>query len=131
MLDIIRTIIEAVVALLGGTALTVFLFYSAKRREAIAEAEQKEAAAEKSFAEEWQHLYELKEEKVKELDSKVDDLRKEIGVYRTQTMKLEDDMHALKLELSDANYNRCIRRNCADRIPPRKEARHESNGVSE
>ena len=121
MIDIIQTILNAIVAILGGTALSVFLFYSAKKREADASAEQQEAAAEKSFAVEWQHLYELKEKKVGELDQKVDALRKEIGVYRTQTMKLEDDMHALRLELSDANYNRCIRRNCADRIPPRKE----------
>ena len=121
MIDIIQTILNAIVALLGGTALTVFLFYSAKKREADAHADLQEAQAEKSFAEEWQHLYELKEKKVGELDKKVDALRKEIGVYRTQTMKLEDDMHALKLELSDANYNRCIRHNCPDRIPPRKE----------
>ena len=121
MIDIIQTILNAIVAILGGTALSVFLFYSAKKREADASAEQQEAAAEKSFAVEWQHLYELKEKKVGELDKKVDELRQEIGEYRTQTMKLEDDMHALKLELSDANYNRCIRHNCPDRIPPRKE----------
>lgn len=121
MLELIQTILNAIVAVLGGTAISVFLFYTAKRREAIATAEQQEAVAEKSFAVEWQHLYELKEHKVGELDKKVDELRKEIGDYRAQTMKLEDDMHALKRELDDANYNRCIRRNCLDRIPPRKE----------
>lgn len=121
MLDVIQTIIEAVVAVLGGTALTVFLFYSAKRREAIAEAEQKEAAAEKSFAEEWQHLYELKESKVKELDVKVDELRKEINKYREDAISLKDDIHTLKRELDDANYNRCLVHDCPNRIPPRKE----------
>ena len=121
MLELIQTILNAIVAILGGTAISVFLFYTAKRREAIATAEQQEAVAEKSFAVEWQHLYELKEEKVKELDGKVDDLRKEINAYREEAMSLKDDMHALKRELDDANYNRCIRRNCPDRIPPRKE----------
>lgn len=120
MLEVIQTILEAIVAVLGGTALSVFLFYSAKRREAIAEAEQKEAAAEKSFAEEWQRLYELKEHKVGELDKKVDELRKEIGDYREQTISLKDEMHALRRELDDANYNRCLRHNCPDRIPPRE-----------
>lgn len=52
----------------------VFMFYDSKKRKAAAEARKAEADNITSYAAEWKELYEKKEHRVVELDSKIDQL---------------------------------------------------------
>ena len=70
----ISNIIGGIVTTILLPLLGVFLFYDQKKRKEEAAARKAEADNITSYAAEWKELYEKKENKVHELDAKIDQL---------------------------------------------------------
>ena len=121
-ITVISTIVDGVIALLGCGAFATLLFYSAKKREANADASAKEASALSQFAAEWEKLYIEKDKSEDELMKKIDDLQKQITSLRKEVMKYQDQIHEVSLKLKDAEWDRCVRAGCPQRVPPRDES---------
>ena len=70
----IITIIGSSIATIILPLIGVFMFYDSKKRREAAQAEKAEADNISQYAAEWKELYEKKEAKVHELDTKIDQL---------------------------------------------------------
>lgn len=117
MLDLIQSIGSLLTG--GGIALlTLVLFFDSRRRTEKANALKAEAEAEArkednitSYAVEWKHLYEKKEERVVALEKQAED-------DRARIRKLQEENTRLSLELQQANFLKCEVHKCSDRKPP-------------
>lgn len=98
--------------------LGIFLFYDSKKRKAQAEAVKAEASNITLYAEEWKGLYEKKENKVHELDEKIDALYLEKEQDRQSIRQLREENNELKLELQATSFWKCGVRGCIKREPP-------------
>lgn len=96
----------------------VFLFYDSKKRKAAAEARKAEADNITSYAAEWKELYEKKETKVQELDSKIDSLYVQINEDRQRIRELMEKNTELELKNQMLEVMKCKKRGCKDREPP-------------
>ena len=96
----------------------VFLFYDSKKRKAAAEARKAEADNITSYAAEWKELYEKKETKVQELDSKIDSLYVQINEDRQRIRVLMEKNTELELKNQMLEVMKCKKRGCKDREPP-------------
>ena len=76
----------------------VFMFYDSKKRKAAAEARKAEADNITSYAAEWKELYEKKEHRVVELDSKIDQLYAEKNEDRQRIRELTEKNATLEIE---------------------------------
>lgn len=114
LIDIISKIMTAVIIPLLG----IFLFYDSKKRKAQAEAVKAEASNITLYAEEWKGLYEKKENKVHELDEKIDALYLEKEQDRQSIRQLREENNELKLKLQATSFWKCEVRGCIKREPP-------------
>lgn len=76
----------------------VFMFYDSKKRKAAAEARKAEADNITSYAAEWKELYEKKEHRVVELDSKMNQLYAEKNEDRQRIRELTEKNATLEIE---------------------------------
>lgn len=89
----------------------VFMFYDSKKRKA-------EADNITSYAAEWKELYEKKEHRVVELDSKIDQLYAEKNEDRQRIRELTEKNATLEIEKIKLEAKRCDVRGCSGRKPP-------------
>ena len=89
--------ISQIVTLIGGAIATIllpllgaFMFYDSKKRREAAQAEKAEADNISQYAAEWKELYEKKEAKVHELDTKIDQLYVEKNEDGLNTQAVSD-----------------------------------------
>lgn len=114
-----------IIALIGGIIATVLLplmtafqFYDSKKRKEAAAAKKAEAENITQYAAEWKELYEKKEAKVHELDTKIDQLYLEKNEDRERIRDLQSKNAKLELENQALNFKKCEVRGCKDRQPP-------------
>lgn len=117
--------ISQIVTLIGGAIATIllpllgaFMFYDSKKRREAAQAEKAEADNISLYAAEWKELYEKKEAKVHELDTKIDQLYVEKNEDRERIRDLQAKNAKLELENQALNFKKCEVRGCKDRQPP-------------
>ena len=94
------------------------MFYDSKKRREAAQAEKAEADNISQYAAEWKELYEKKEAKVHELDTKIDQLYLEKNEDRGRIRDLQSKNAKLELENQALNFKKCEVRGCKDRQPP-------------
>jgi hypothetical protein len=109
------TVVGSVVASILLPLIGVFLFYDSKKRKEKAEADKAETDNINSYAEEWKALYNKKEDKVKELETKIDILYDKAEQDRNIIRDLREENFNLKLEKS--KYF-CDKPKCPNRNPP-------------
>lgn len=117
--------ISQIVAMIGGIVATILLpligafqFYDSKKRKEAAAAKKAEAENITQYAAEWKELYEKKEAKVHELDTKIDQLYVEKNEDRERIRDLQSKNAKLELENQALNFKKCEVRGCKDRKPP-------------
>ena len=117
--------ISQIVAMLGGIVATILLpligafqFYDSKKRKEAAAAKKAEAENITQYAAEWKELYEKKEAKVHELDTKIDQLYVEKNEDRERIRDLQSKNVKLELENQALNFKKCEVRGCKERKPP-------------
>ena len=91
----------------------VFMFYDSKKRKAAAEARKAEADNITLYAAEWKELYEKKEHRVVELDSKIDQLYAEKNEDRQRIRELIEKNTTLEIEKIKLEAKRCDVRGCS------------------
>lgn len=114
----IITIIGSSIATIILPLIGVFMFYDSKKRREAAQAEKAEADNISQYATEWKELYEKKEAKVHELDTKIDQLYLEKNEDRERIRDLQSKNAKLELENQALNFKKCEVRGCKDRKPP-------------
>ena len=109
----------------GGIVATILLpligafqFYDSKKRKEAAAAKKAEAENITQYAAEWKELYEKKEAKVHELDTKIDQLYVEKNEDRERIRDLQSKNVKLELENQALNFKKCEVRGCKERKPP-------------
>lgn len=117
--------ISQIVAMIGGIVATILLpligafqFYDSKKRKEAAAAKKAEAENITQYAAEWKELYEKKEAKVHELDTKIDQLYVEKNEDRERIRDLQSKNVKLELENQALNFRKCEVRGCKERKPP-------------
>lgn len=117
--------ISQIVAMIGGIVATILLpligafqFYDSKKRKEAAAAKKAEAENITQYAAEWKELYEKKEAKVHELDTKIDQLYVEKNEDRKRIRDLQSKNVKLELENQALNFKKCEVRGCKERKPP-------------
>lgn len=117
--------ISQIVAMIGGIVATILLpligafqFYDSKKRKEAAAAKKAEAENITQYATEWKELYEKKEAKVHELDTKIDQLYVEKNEDRERIRDLQSKNVKLELENQSLNFKKCEVRGCKERKPP-------------
>lgn len=117
--------ISQIVAMTGGIVATILLpligafqFYNSKKRKEAAAAKKAEAENITQYAAEWKELYEKKEAKVHELDTKIDQLYVEKNEDRERIRDLQSKNVKLELENQALNFKKCEVRGCKERKPP-------------
>lgn len=98
--------------------LGVFMFYDQKKRKEEATARKAEADNITSYAAEWKELYEKKENKVHELNAKIDRLYVEKNEDRQRIRELMEKNTELELKNQMLEVMKCKKRGCTDREPP-------------
>lgn len=116
--------ISQIVAMIGGIVATILLpligafqFYDSKKRKEAAAAKKAEAENITQYAAEWKELYEKKEAKVHELDTKIDQLYVEKNEDRERIRDLQSKNVKLELENQSLNFKKCEVRGCKERKP--------------
>ena len=117
--------ISQIVAMIGGIVATILLpligafqFYDSKKRKEAAAAKKAEAENITQYAAEWKELYEKKEAKVHELDTKIEQLYVEKNEDRERIRDLQSKNVKLELENQALNFKKCEVRGCKERKPP-------------
>lgn len=117
--------ISGVFTMIGGIVTTillpllgVFMFYDQKKRKEEAAARKAEADNITSYAAEWKELYEKKENKVHELNAKIDRLYVEKNEDRQRIRELMEKNTELELKNQMLEVMKCKKRGCTDREPP-------------
>lgn len=117
--------ISQIVAMIGGIVATILLpligafqFYDSKKRKEAAAAKKAEAENITQYAAEWKELYEKKEAKVHELDTKIGQLYVEKNEDRERIRDLQSKNVKLELENQALNFKKCEVRGCKERKPP-------------
>lgn len=117
--------ISQIVAMIGGIVATILLpligafqFYDSKKRKEAAAAKKAEAENITQYVAEWKELYEKKEAKVHELDTKIDQLYVEKNEDRERIRDLQSKNVKLELENQALNFKKCEVRGCKERKPP-------------
>ena len=116
--------ISQIVAMIGGIVATILLpligafqFYDSKKRKEAAAAKKAEAENITQYAAEWKELYEKKEAKVHELDTKIDQLYVEKNEDRERIRDLQSKNVKLELENQALNFKKCEDRGCKEGKP--------------
>lgn len=109
------TVVGSVVNSILLPLIGIFLFYDSKKRKEKAEADKAETDNINSYAEEWKALYEKKEDKVKELETKIDILYDKAEQDRLIIRELREKVFQLELEKSKFY---CDKPKCPNRNPP-------------
>ena len=122
-MDVIN-IIELVVAFLGGSAVSLVTIPSAVRK-AKAEARsadldnlQKAVEGWKELADERQEANKEKDERIKELTEQVNARYVDIGTWRDNYTKMQEENARLGIELAKTEVLICRVRGCEKREPP-------------
>ena len=114
MLSHADTLVNALLLPLLG----FFFFLDSKRRKEAAEASKAESENITQYAAQWKVLYEEKEEVVKELNAKIDQLYLEKREDRTEMNGLISKNQELSLKVQSLEFYRCEVRGCTNRKPP-------------
>ena len=112
-------LITALGGIEGVKQLLKWLFnrrYEQRREDASADKAEDENI--KSYAAEWKELYEKKEKKVTELDTKIDQLYAEKNEDRLRIRELMQKNQELELKNQSLDILKCKKRGCPDREPP-------------
>ena len=112
---------SAVIQLIAAAISTVLLpllLIRSKRRQSNAEAERSEAENITRYAAEWEKLYQEKEEKCNELNTKIDNLYLQITTLRDKLSEAQEKNTELKIQNQALEFRKCNKRGCADRMPP-------------
>ena len=117
MNELLTTISSCLLTIMGGTA-SVIWFYSAKKRTANAEATKAEADAISMYAQEWRELYEQRDAHVAELNNKIELLTNDLNVLRAELWEIKDKYSTAKAEQHTAEFYKCMKLGCTDRVPP-------------
>lgn len=113
--------------LLSSGVVIALLFYWQRRRQEEAKADKAYAEAIKveldnarAVSEEWKFLYGKKEDVVVDRDNKIEEQRKEIERLWHVIFDLQEKYHECKLKLQEAEYHKCVVRDCPHRQPPQE-----------
>ena len=118
-INVVISMIGAVVATILLPLITAFQFYDSKKRKEAAVAKKAEAENITQYAAEWKELYEKKEAKVHELDEKIDQLYLEKQEDRKRMRELLDKNTQLELKNQALEFIKCNNAlKCLDRDPP-------------
>lgn len=113
--------IQLICTIVSGVALPllgVFLFYDAKKREAIAKASKAEADNITQYAAQWRELYEEKVKHEEELNEKIDSLYAQLNEQRDELSRLKKEMTELTVKFQFAESQKCTVYGCPNRQPP-------------
>lgn len=112
-MDVLSEIVKVVVlavSSLGGIGLIKFLFFmKPERRMKNIEADEKELNVMKSLVESLQKRIEQQDEKIKELNDRLDKLYAEKHEQEKENNALIRENNELKLALKEAEHNICVR----------------------
>lgn len=112
-MDVLSEIVKVVVlavSSLGGIGLIKFLFFmKPERRMKNIEADEKELNVMKSLVESLQKRIEQQDEKIKELNDRLDKLYAEKHEQERENNVLIRENNELKLALKEAEHNICVR----------------------
>lgn len=112
-MDVLSEIVKVVVlavSSLGGIGLIKFLFFmKPERRMKNIEADEKELNVMKSLVGSLQKRIEQQDEKIKELNDRLDKLYAEKHVQERENNALIRENNELKLALKEAEHNICVR----------------------
>lgn len=112
-MDVLSEIVKVVVlavSSLGGIGLIKFLFFmKPERRIKNIEADEKELNVMKTLVESLQKRIEQQDEKIKELNKRLDKLYIEKHQQERENNALIRENNELKLALKEAEYNVCVR----------------------
>lgn len=111
-------LIGSLVNTVGIPLMGVFMFYEYKKRKTAAEAKKAEAENITTYASEWKMLYEKKEEKVSELNIKIDSLYDKIEELRQVIHNLTEKNTDLMIKNNALEFRKCNKRGCPEREPP-------------
>lgn len=110
---------------IGGFVTTVLIpvagywgYREYNKRKAGAEAKKAEADNITQYAAEWKELYEKKEQRVGELDTKIDALYDKIDEYRKRVREQTEKNTELVIKNSALEFRKCNKHGCSDREPP-------------
>lgn len=124
-MDILSEIVKVVVlavSSLGGIGLIKFLFFmKPERRMKNIEADEKELNVMKSLVGSLQKRIEQQDEKIRELNQRVDKLYEEKHELERLNNQLTQENAMLQIKLVEAQHNLCVRPDdeCLKRMPPR------------
>ena len=113
ILEMIQSAVNSIAMPLIGA----LLFYSIRKRKEEAEARKAETDNINSYADAWKELYEKKEEKVHELDTKIDTLYTQINEDRSRIRDLMEKNQQLELRNQLLEEQKCVVRGCDKRQP--------------
>ena len=102
-----------VLPVLGGAFL-----WSYKKRTEAAKTEKLEADNITMYAAEWKELYEKKEQRVEELDKKIDTLYDDLNALRKMNRELMERNTELTVRNGALEFRKCNRHGCSEREPP-------------
>lgn len=111
-------LIGSFISAAGLPLIGAFMFYESRKRKAAAEAKKAEANNITQYAEEWKELYEKKEKRVGELDTKIDTLYAKIEELRQHIRELTEKNTELIIRNSALDFRKCNKHGCPDREPP-------------
>lgn len=95
-----------------------FMFYDSRKRKMNAEAKKLEIDNLTSYADEWKGLYEQRDKRVDELNTKIDQLYQETETDRQRIRELQEKNTSLSLENQSIKIKECQVRGCKQRQPP-------------
>ena len=108
----------SLVNMVGVPLLGVFMFYKYKREKVALEVKKAEADNITAYASEWKSLYEKKEQKVTDLNVKIDSLYEKIETLRKTIHDLTEKNTELMVKNSALEFRKCNKHGCPDREPP-------------
>lgn len=111
-------LIGSFISAAGLPLIGAFMFYEYRKRKAAAEAKKAEADNITQYADEWKELYERKEKRVGELDTKIDTLYAKIEELRQRIRELTEKNTELIIRNSALDFRKCNKHGCSDREPP-------------
>lgn len=111
-------LIGSFISAAGLPLIGAFMFYGSRKRKAAAEAKKAEVDNITQYADEWKELYEKKEKRVGELDTKIDTLYAKIEELRQRIRELTEKNTELIIRNSALDFRKCNKHGCPDREPP-------------
>lgn len=115
------TILISVLTALGGFKFIEYLLnLRSNRTKAQSEANKSHNSVLDDYVEGWKSLCDQQGIELDRKNNRIDQLYKDIDLYRSREHELLTENTALKLMASELKYTKCTVNGCKDRTPPRE-----------